>query len=84
MVNKLFSVHDSVAKTFIQPFAVPSVAIALRHFTNCANDKQTDIGRNPSDFVLYELGEFDSDTGIISVLQPMVNHGFASNYITKE
>jgi len=84
MVNKLFSVHDTVAKTFIQPFCVPSVAIAIRHFTNCANDKQTDIGRNPSDFVLYELGEFDTDLGNIVVLQPMVNHGPASNYIIKE
>lgn len=81
MIQKLFSVHDTVAKTFIQPFGVPSLAIAVRHFTNCANDKGTDIGRNPADYVLYELGEFDSDTGAIAVLQPMINHGPASNYI---
>jgi len=84
MIQKLFTVHDTVAKTFIQPFCVPSVAIALRHFTNCANDKTTDIGRNPSDFILFELGEFDTDTGIIGAIQPMQSHGPASNYVNQE
>lgn len=58
-----FAVHDSKAMAFIQPFFFPTREMATRMFKAAANDPQTNFGKFPGDYTLFELGTFDLGTG---------------------
>lgn len=67
-ILKLFATHDIKADSFMQPFCAPHAGVATRGFTDAITRPQqpSDISNHPEDFNLYELGEFDSHTGVIS------------------
>lgn len=60
---RCFSVQDAKLKIFMPPFYFNHIGEALRAWDDIVNDPKTTVSKYPSDFVLYELGEFDSDTG---------------------
>lgn len=59
MILKMFSIYDAKAEAFSQPFFVPTKGLAIRSFTDAANDPKTNIHLYPEDYTLFELGEFD-------------------------
>lgn len=69
MILFIVSVKDSAAQAFGRPIFVPTVAVATRSFRDEVNKKNAndDLSRHPSDFELYEIGEFDDATGIITM-----------------
>lgn len=78
----LFTIHDSKAESFLPPFYVPTVAVALRSFGSAANDPETKINQYPGDYTLFELGKFDQDTARFELLKTPVNHGLAISFKT--
>nr|QJB19391.1 MAG: nonstructural protein [Microvirus sp.] len=62
----LYAVYDMKTRVFCIPFFAPNKEVALRSFEYSANHDDNDIGRYPSDFGLYEVGEFDDGTGQLS------------------
>lgn len=81
MIQKMFAVFDSKARTFLLPFYAPNTEVAQRHFARGAADPNLDIGRFPEDFALWEIGAFDTETGMLRPLGQPVNHGLASLYL---
>ncbi len=77
---KFFAVRDSKAKAFRAPIYCASSGIALRMFVAACNDAQSDFYRFADDFKLFELGEWDPDTGVHTVLEDRVDMGAASEY----
>lgn len=77
---KIFSIHDSKAEAFIQPFFAPTSAAALRMFETAANDETSDFHRYAGDYTLFELGEFEPLTGQIETLETPHNLGLAITY----
>ncbi len=77
---KLFTIHDSKAEAFIQPFFSPATGAAIRSFERAVNDDSTDFSRYPSDYTLFEIGEFDTQTGRISTLPTLLNLGLAATF----
>lgn len=63
MKTKMFSLYDSKAKMFGTPFFMPTIGMALRALQDLTNDNQSMVSRHPSDFSLYELGEFNDEDG---------------------
>ena len=63
MRNQIFTIYDVKAKAYITPFVLPNDGMAIRTFQTCANDLNHAFGQHPEDYVLYRIGEFDSDTG---------------------
>lgn len=59
MKKSMFTVVDSAAEIFGNPFYMTNKAVAIRDFHFACGDKTTQIGRNPEDFHLMYLGEFD-------------------------
>lgn len=72
MSNKtVFSVLDSAANAFGNPFVVNHLGIALRAFTDQVNSESGgDLFNHPADFALYQIGEYDDTTGVITPLTP--------------
>lgn len=63
MIYKVYSVYDSKAEAYMQPFYCQSKGQAIRSFTEVSNDNTSQIGKYPEDFTLFELGEFNDSNG---------------------
>lgn len=80
MKQLMYAVYDSKAKAFCRPFFAAVEAVALRAFEGGANDPENEIGRHPNDFSLFQVGEFDDDTGVVRPLEQHINFGLASQF----
>ena len=65
----LCSVKDRAADAFGRPMFVPSIGVAIRSFSDEVNrnDPENQLNNHPDDFDLYELGEFDDNTGLFAL-----------------
>lgn len=62
MIYKCFSIYDSKVGIYHPLMFLRSKGEALRAFSATANDPQSMIGKYPSDYSLFETGEWDDDT----------------------
>lgn len=70
MIRVMLSVFDSAALTYGQPFFVPAVGAGVRAVGDEVNRAAADnpLYQHPDDFVVFELGTFDDQTGQLEVL----------------
>lgn len=80
MKSFLFTVFDNKTQVFCPPFVAITQSAALRDFAYAANDKSTSVGKYPTDFTLYLIGEFDDETALVTETQ-MRNLGTASTFL---
>jgi len=59
MVKFMFSVFDSKAQAYGNPFYSPRQDLAIRDFVAAARDASSIISKFPEDFQLVEIGEYD-------------------------
>jgi len=59
----VIAVKDSAMEAFMQPWYVPTAAVAVRAFQKEVNNPDSPMSQTPSDYDLYELGTFDEATG---------------------
>lgn len=81
MKLQVMAVHDSKAQAFLLPFLVSRVEVAKRTFTDQVFDKNTQIGRNPSDFTLWHLGSWDDETAAYELFPQSKNLGHGGLFI---
>lgn len=63
MVLIVCAVRDSAVDAFMRPFFVPTTGFAVRSFQDEVKNPESPMWKHPEDFVLFELGTFDEDTG---------------------
>ena len=80
----IFSIYDSVTKSYQTPITFPNKESAMRAFSNEANNPDSSICRNHADYSLCHVAEFDLETGIVSPLEPMESLGLATKFIQTE
>ena len=80
MKHKIFSVFDTAAGAFITPFQMPTLAMAKRTFQQCALDENHQFCKNPEDYTLFELGEFEDKTAKYELCKTPISHGLAIEY----
>lgn len=61
MKLKIFSVYDSKAEAYLPPFFVGSTGLAVRMFSQAAQDSSHQFCKHASDFTLFELGVWDDE-----------------------
>lgn len=81
MKLKVFSIYDSKAGFYMEPFYSSSKLAALRSFSDLANKSDSFIAKHPEDYTLFELGEFDCDTGRFDLLPTNVSLGIAHEFV---
>jgi hypothetical protein len=59
----IFTVYDRKAEVYNTPYFQANEAVAMRGFSDMANDKSTPIHNHPADFILFYLGQFDTREG---------------------
>lgn len=63
---KAFSVYDSKAEAYMQPFFMKTKGEALRAFMDTVGDSNHPFHRHAEDYTLFYLGEFDDSNGEFS------------------
>lgn len=77
---QMFSIYDSKAEVFKQPFMLRTKGEAIRGFTDLANDEKTEIGKHPEDFTLFHLGSYDMVSGKFANLVTPLSLGVAIEF----
>jgi hypothetical protein len=69
MKQIICTVKDRAADAYGRPMFVPSAGVAIRSFSDeiNRNNAENQLYNHPDDFDLYELGEFDDNTGLFSL-----------------
>jgi len=80
MKTKAFAVYDSKVKAHMSPFFTTAAGHAIRSFEQAANDPQSALSRHPADFTLFEVGEFDEETGTFTNLKTPNSLGTALSF----
>lgn len=71
MITLAYSVFDTKALIYNQPFFAPTDGAAIRLFSDLVNDNNTTVGRHPADYVLYAIGAYDDGKGLLTPQVPM-------------
>lgn len=78
-----FTVFDSAAGMYLEPFFAPSIEFAIRGFREAVNTKDHQFNRFPEDFTLYHVGSFDQENGYFNAQDPR-SLGVAITFVKKE
>lgn len=65
----ILAVRDSAMDAFMNPFAAPAVGLASRSFSDEVNKSDSPMYGHPEDYDLFELGEFDQQSGRLTSLE---------------
>jgi hypothetical protein len=80
MFKSVYSVYDNKAKLFGQPFYAINHHVAIRDFAYAANTPDNEIGRHPTDYSLFCIGDYDDSTGILHPHNTHENLGLAASF----
>ena len=83
MVSKVFAVYDSKAGIYKRPFMALTTAHGIRLFEDACCTADTEVARHPGDFTLFEIGEFDDNTGTYTMRSAHLNLGKAIEFVNK-
>ena len=84
MIMQIFSVYDSKAEAFMQPFFMTSKGQAVRAFTDLVRDDSSSLNKHPEDYALFHIGQFDDSDASISMLAAPQSLGLAIEYVCRE
>lgn len=68
MKGILFCLRDQKMNMYDRPFVAPTAEMIIRELEDRVQSPRNDdpVGRYPQDFDLYAVGEFNSDSGVIT------------------
>ncbi|QCQ84574.1 nonstructural protein [Blackfly microvirus SF02] len=67
----VYSVHDKAAGAFLPPFFQRAKGEAIRAFEAAVKDPAHQFHQHATDYVMYELGSFDDQTGLLDTAEPL-------------
>lgn len=80
----LFTVFDSAAKLFLPPFEARTAEEAIRRFRTTVNSPESQINKYPEDYTLFEVGEFDQESGLLIPLATPHSLGVAITFLEQK
>jgi hypothetical protein len=83
MKQQAFSIYDKASGTYANPIFAPTKGVAIRSFTDEANNTQSMLNKHPEDYFLYYMGEFDQETGTFTQVK-LENLGNAKDFLAIE
>jgi len=77
MISKVFVIYDSKTETYQHPFLMLTKGQAIRAFTDTISDPKTQFAKHPADFTLFEIAEYDDQTGTYTMHKAHISLGTA-------
>ena len=84
MKLKIYSVYDSKAQAYLQPFYMPSRGAALRAWGDAVNDNNGQFKKHAGDYSLFELGEFNDENGTFEIDIQRTNLGNGVEFLERK
>jgi|JI61114DRNA_FD_contig_21_3583598_length_731_multi_9_in_0_out_0_2 hypothetical protein len=84
MITKIFTFYDSKVEAYSPPAFMVHRGAAIRSFIELANDGASSVSKYPADFTLFEIGEFDDSTGVITAYEAKVSLGNGLDFRQKD
>lgn len=84
---RMYSLFDSGVGAYLKPFWSDHKANAMRSFTQLVNDKSDPnnmVANHPDQFVLFELGVFDSNGGSFVPHDVPLSLGTALEFVRRD
>lgn len=75
MMLQIFCVHDNVADAYLVPFFLHNKGLAVRSFSDCINDDQHQWSKNPQDYTLFHIGQYNDSTSELEYITPIKSLG---------
>lgn len=69
-MKKLFAVRDVKADSFGAPMAIATEGLARRSFLEACLQANSELAKYKDDYILYEIGEYDPNSGSITGVHP--------------
>lgn len=66
-----YTVYDNKSLTYSPPFFVHTDGAAIRMFSDLANDMNTNVGRHPGDYSLFQIGTFSDGNASMEPTLPI-------------
>lgn len=63
MKHIAITTYDLATETYGRPFFVAHPGQAIRSFMDEVRNKDSELGRHPADYELFEVGSYDDATG---------------------
>lgn len=73
MILNAYSLFDRAALQYHSPFFASTDGAAIRSLRDLVADLNTNVGRHPSDYVLFLVGRYDDSNGSFLPLSPLVH-----------
>jgi len=83
MTTELFSIWDSAAQRYLEPFFAPTIEYAIRQFRQAVNKPDHQFNLYPEDYTLFHVGSFDQEEGQLQPLATPHSLGVAMSFIQK-
>lgn len=83
MREEIFTVFDTAAKRFLQPFFADTVEVACRMFRELVNKEGHQFNKYPEDYVLFHLGTYDGENGSLNSFPEPHSLGVAITYVQR-
>lgn len=80
---KIIAVRDMKAEIYLKPTFQSSLADAIRSWEMISNEGDSLVSKFPNDFRLHHIGDFDANTGDITLLQHIADLGSAADFKRK-
>ena len=68
MLQQIFTVYDSKAEMYLTPFYQNTVNQARRVFSDIINNHEHQFSKNPEDYTLFHLGEYNDKSAQFNML----------------
>lgn len=72
-MQKVIAVYDKKTGLYGQPFTVRHNGEAIREWDLVRKDTNTKFGKNPEDFDLFQIAEYNDETGEMAPLKPAIH-----------
>ena len=75
MLQKLYYIYDSKSESYTAPTVNPARGQAIRSFADAVNskDQPSVLSQHPADFTLFEIGDFDPHSGVITLYDAKIS-----------
>ena len=73
----MFTVYDSKAEAYLQPWGNKTKGQAIRMFTDTVRDEKSNFNKHPEDYTLFEIGEYDESTAELLAHEAKISLGSA-------
>lgn len=80
----MYTVYDSKTEAYLQPFFMQSRGAAVRAWVDTIQDNKSQFSKHPSDFTLFEVGEWNEISCEFNIYKNILSLGTALEMISKD